>query len=198
MNVMEPIHETVTQESRNLLEAYDSLERASVEKVVELIKNCQGKIILSACGTSGMAARKIAHTLNVVGRPALFLNPADAPHGGLGVLQPQDLLILISKGGETSELLPIEKVARVKKVKTIVVTENRDSRLARQSDCVLFVKVEKEPDQFNLMATGSTLAVISVFDAICILISKEEGYTKEDLALIHPGGAVGKRLCELT
>lgn len=197
MNVMEPIHEVVTQESHNLLEAYDSLEKDSVEQVVGLIKDCRGKIILSACGTSAMAARKITHTLNVVGRPALFLNPADASHGGLGVLQPQDIMILISKGGETGELLPIEKVARVKQIKTVVVTENRESQLARQSDCVLFVKVQKEPDQFNMMATGSTLAVISVFDAICILISKEEGYTKEDLALIHPGGAVGKRLCGL-
>lgn len=194
MDVIQSIKNTLELESQGLMEVHNSFDTQAVVHIVQLLKDCRGKIVLSACGTSGMAARKTAHTLNVVGCPAVFMSPADALHGGLGFLQENDILILISKGGETNELIPIEHVAHKKKVRVIVVTENEDSELAKQGDYLLKVKISREPDEFNMMATGSTLAVISIFDAICIAIARSKGYRKEDLALIHPGGAVGRRL----
>lgn len=194
MDIVESMKNTLELESQGLMEVHDSFDTQTAAQIVQLLKDCKGKIILSACGTSGMAARKTAHTLNVVACPAMFMSPADAVHGGLGFVQENDLLILISKGGETNELIPIERVARKKAVKIIAVTENEDSELAKQADYILKIKISREPDEFNLMATGSTLAVISMFDAICIAIARSKGYRKEDLALIHPGGAVGKRL----
>jgi KpsF/GutQ family protein len=143
-----------------------------------------------------MAAKKVVHSLNCIECPALFLTPSDAIHGGLGVLQKNDILILISKGGNTSELLKLVPACRAKGAALIVVTENLDSEIARAADILLKVKVEREPCRFNMLATASTLAVISTFDSICIALMQYKGYTREQFAVIHPGGAVGERLIE--
>ena len=156
--------------------------------------NCRGKVILSGCGTSAMAAKKIAHSLNCIEIPALFLTPSDAVHGGLGVLQEEDVLILISKGGNTQELVNLIPACRTKHALLIGVSENPDSAIAREADIYLRVKVAREPCRFNMLATASTLAVISVFDSICIALMQMTGYTREQFAVIHPGGAVGDRL----
>ena len=115
-------------------------------------------------------------------------------HGGLGVAQPADIAILISKGGNTCEILDLVSPLKAKHVPIIGVTENPDSAVGRASDLLLRVKVDREPDDFNMLATASTLAVIAVFDAICIALMKVTGYTKTQFAVIHPGGAVGERL----
>lgn len=163
-------------------------------QTVHAICDCRGKVILSGCGTSAMAAKKIQHSLNCVERPALFLTPSDAVHGGLGVLQKEDILILISKGGNTEELVRLIPACKTKEALLIAVSENPGSILAKEADIYLQVKVEREPCRFNMLATSSTLAVISVFDAICIAMMQLTGYTKEQFAVIHPGGAVGDRL----
>ena len=156
--------------------------------------NCKGKVILSGCGTSAMAARKVAHSLSCIEIPALFLSPADAVHGALGVLQREDILILISKGGNTQELVNLIPACKTKDALLIGVSENPESVIARQADIYLKVKVEQEPCRFNMLATASTLAVIATFDAICIALMQMTGYTREQFAVIHPGGAVGERL----
>jgi KpsF/GutQ family protein len=159
-----------------------------------MLAECKGKIITSGAGTSAAAARKIAHSLSCVERPSLFLSPADAVHGGLGVVQPGDVAILISKGGGTKELLALVPALETKQVAIIGVTENGESPLARASDLLLKVRVEKEADEFNMLATTSTMAVIAVFDAVAIALMQYTGYTREQFAVIHPGGAVGERL----
>jgi len=141
-----------------------------------------------------MAARKIAHSLCCVERPAQFLTPSDAVHGALGVLQKDDILILISKGGNTAELINLIPACKTKGALLIGVSESEKSTIAEQADIFLKIKVSAEPDPFNMLATASTLAVISVFDAICITLMKVTGYTREQFAVIHPGGAVGERL----
>ncbi|MDO5444412.1 MAG: SIS domain-containing protein [Eubacteriales bacterium] len=176
---------------RNLTEV---LDEASVLKVAEALKNCKGKVILSGCGTSAQAAKKIAHSLSCIEIPALFLSPADAVHGALGVLQKEDVFILISKGGNTKELVNLIPACKTKGALLIGVSENSDSVIARESDIFLFVKVDQEPCRFNMLATASTLAVISTFDAICIALMQMTGYTREQFAVIHPAGAVGDRL----
>ena len=188
------IYRVIRAEAGSLQALPDSLDTEALTRVIHALADCRGKIILSGCGTSGMAARKIAHSLCCVERPAQFLTPSDAVHGALGVLQKDDILILISKGGNTAELVKMIPACKTKGALLIAVSESADSTMAREAVIFLRIKVSAEPDPFNMLATASTLAVISVFDAICITLMKVTGYTKEQFAVIHPGGAVGERL----
>jgi len=185
---------TWTIEAQSIANLIESMSREAVLETVKLIGDCKGKIIVAGCGTSAAAARKIAHSLCCVERPACYMNPADAVHGGLGLLRKEDIFILISKGGNTVEILNMIPACRTKGAKLIGVTENPDSVLGREADILLKVKVEKEPCPFNMLATASTMAVIAVFDAICIALMHYTGYTRDQFSVIHPGGAVGSRL----
>lgn len=192
--ILSEINRCLTMEAESIAQLRQSLEREGVLAVAGALMNCKGKVILSGCGTSAMAARKIAHSLSCIEIPALFLSPADAVHGALGVLQQEDILILISKGGNTQELVNLIPACKTKGALLIGVSENPASVIARQADLYLKVKVEREPCRFNMLATASTLAVIATFDAICIALMQMTGYTREQFAVIHPGGAVGERL----
>jgi KpsF/GutQ family protein len=173
-----------------------SVDREALARCVQVIADCTGRIVTAGVGTSAAAARKIAHSLSCVERPSFFLSPADAVHGALGAVQPGDVAILISKGGGTREILNLIPALHTKKVFMIAVTEKEDSPLARESGLLLRVAVEKEADSFNMLATTSTAAVVAVFDAVCIALMQHTGYTREQFAVIHPGGAVGESLVE--
>lgn len=192
--ILSEVRRCIGVEADSLIKLRSELDEVAVLSVAKALMDCRGKIIISGCGTSAMAARKIAHSLCCIEIPALFLDSADAVHGGLGVLQAEDILILISKGGGTQELLRLIPACRTKGSTLIAVSENRDSPLAQSADIYLPVRVEREPCRFNMLATASTLAVISIFDAICIALMQMTGYTKEQFAVIHPAGAVGDRL----
>jgi KpsF/GutQ family protein len=185
---------TLEAEAGELRRLPDFLDFGDLEKAVRIIGDCRGRIVLSGCGTSAMACKKICHSLNCVERSAVFLVPSDAVHGGLGLLRKEDVVVLVSKGGNTGELVKLIPACRTKGVTLIVVTENPASALGKAADLTLAVRVEKEPCPFNMLATASTLAVIAVFDAICIALMSYTGYTKEQFAVIHPAGAVGDRL----
>jgi KpsF/GutQ family protein len=172
------------------------VDPASLVRCVEVLAACQGKVLTTGAGTSAAAARKIAHSLCCVERPALFLSPGDAVHGGLGAVQPGDVVIAISKGGGTREIVNLLPAIRAKQALLIGVTECPDSVLGRRCDLLMRVKVKREPDPFNMLATASTLAVVAVFDAVCIALMRVMGYTKNQFALIHPSGAVGDRLLQ--
>ena len=176
---------------RNLSHLIDKKEFISI---VKTIADCKGKIVTSGAGTSAVIAKKISHSLSCIEKPSFFLSPSDAVHGALGSIKHEDLAILISKGGNTNEIVNLIEPLKIKKVTIIAVTENSNSILAKNSNLVLKVKVEKEADDFNMLATSSTLTVISVFDAICVVLMEYMNYTKEQFAIIHPGGAVGERL----
>ncbi len=194
-NIIEKsITDTLTMESEALLEIRDGIDWETLENVVDVLMNCTGKIILSGCGTSGEAAKKIAHTLCCIECPALFLSPSAALHGALGVTRKGDVVILFSKGGQTQEINNMLQSLHQKQVTIIGVTENSTSELAKESDIFLKVQVSREPDDFNMLATSSTLSVIALFDAAAIAITRVRGYTKEQFAVIHPGGAVGIKL----
>ncbi len=152
------------------------------------------KAVTSGCGTSAAAARKIAHTLSCVEIPAVFMEPSDAVHGGLGMVQEGDVVVLLSKGGKTEEITMLAAPCRTKGAMVVAVTEAPDSVLAKESDMLLTVKVGKEPDPFNMLATSSIMAVIAMFDAISIALMQLSGFTREKFAVIHPHGAVGERL----
>ena len=185
---------TWTIEAKSVEALKEDMSKENVLQVVKLIGDCTGKILVTGCGTSAAAAKKVVHSLCCVERPACYLNPSDAVHGGLGLLQKDDILILISKGGNTTELVNLISACKKKNAKLISVTENTKSMISTNADVVLKVNVEKEPDPYNMLATASTMAVIAVFDAICIALMFYTNYTKEKFAVIHPGGAVGERL----
>jgi len=193
-DLWESAKNTWSIEAQSISSLIDTIEKESVLKVIELIGDCKGRIVVAGCGTSAAAARKIAHSLCCVERPACYLNPADAVHGALGLLQKDDVFVLISKGGNTREIISMIPACKTKGAKLIGITENPGSVLAREADILLKVKVDKEPCPFNMLATASTMAVIAVFDAICIALMHYTNYTREQFSVIHPGGAVGDRL----
>jgi KpsF/GutQ family protein len=181
-------------EATALARLSETVDAAAFTRCVELLAACRGRVLTTGCGTSAAAARKIAHSLCCIERPAAFLSPGDAVHGGLGLVQPDDVVLAISKGGGTREIVNLIPSVKAKRASLVGVTENPESVLAREADLLLRVRVEREPDEFNMLATASTLAVIAVFDAVCVSLMRVTGYTRQQFALIHPGGAVGDRL----
>ena len=194
VEILSEVTRCLQTEADSIWALIDDLNPDTVISVAKALRDCKGKIIVSGCGTSAMAAKKIVHSLNCIEIPALFLTPSDAVHGGLGVLQKEDILILISKGGNTIELVNLIPACRTKGAMLIGVSECSDSEIAKNADLYLKVAVKQEPCHFNMLATASTVAVISTFDAICIALMQMTGYTREQFAVIHPGGAVGERL----
>lgn len=180
--------------SAELARLASSVDTAAFVRLVEALGGTSGRIAVGGVGTSGAAAKKIAHSLCCIERPAYFLSPGDAVHGALGAVQPGDPVILISKGGGTKEIVNLLPSLRTKKAFIVAVTEKEDSPLARSADLVMKVKIEREADEFNMLATTSTMAVTAVFDAVCIALMTYTNYTREQFAVIHPSGAVGERL----
>ena len=193
-DIISEVTRTLEIEANSIASLIKTLDMQAVKKVTEVFADCKGRIVLSGCGTSAMAAKKIAHSLSCIERPAFFLTPSDAVHGALGVLQKGDILVLISKGGNTTELTRLIPACKTKGVYLIGITEEPSSIIGQEADICLKIKVEREPCRFNMLATASTLAVISVFDAICIALMQVTGYTRVQFSVIHPAGAVGDRL----
>ena len=150
--------------------------------------------VICACGSSGFAGRKFAHSLCCVEKPAKFIPPSDGLHGGMGALQKGNALILVTKGGKSDELIPLTHIAKSKGAKIITVTAHTDAPLAKASDAVLLLPDVPESDRYGVMSTASFAATIGIFDALMMGIMEETDYDAATFARIHPGGAVGKRL----
>lgn len=180
-------------ERKAVADVLATLDRESFAAAVDALSKC-GRIITSASGSSGIAAKKFAHTLCCIERPAQYLPPCEAMHGGLGAVQKGDVVVLVSRGGKTGELLPVLDVSIKKGAVIIGVTENMDSPIAKHSDIVLPMHIEQESDKYNMQATASYIATVALFDALICAVMEETDYRKEQFALIHPGGAVGERL----
>ena len=190
---MSIVKNSINTEAKAILDILTYLDEESFTKAVDAICKSE-RIITCASGSSGIAAMKLAHSLCCVERPAKFMSPAEAVHGGLGCVQQGDTVIMVSRGGKTVELLPIIDVVKRKKATLVAVTENVDSPLALNSDILIPMHIEKETDRLNVMATASFAATIAIFDAIIVAVMEETDYKKEQFALIHPGGAVGELL----
>jgi arabinose-5-phosphate isomerase len=177
-----------------------SLDRNAMDRIVELlltVKKNSKKVITAGCGTSGIAAEKIAHTLSVVEVPAFFLSPANSIHGGMGAIQQGDVVVLLSKGGTSKEILNYIPVCKAKGAMIIGVTEVPDSTLGKHCDILFNIVVKREPDPWNLIASGSILAVLAAWDAVIFTIMELNGFTKEEFFLTHPGGSAGEKLAAL-
>ncbi len=163
-------------------------------RVVNLILNSSGRVIITGMGKSGIIARKIVATLNSTGTPSLYLHPVDAIHGDLGVVRKEDIVICISKSGDTVEILRLIPIFKQIGVPIISMVGNVNSQLARLSDYVLNVSVKEEACPYNLAPTASTTAALAMGDALAIALLEKRNFTKENFALFHPGGNLGKRL----
>jgi len=192
--IVEIFHSALELEAITIQNLKKNIDPNTIINLVHTISNRSGRLFTTGAGTSAAAARKIAHTFCCVGIPCCFLVPSDSVHGGLGALQENDLVIAISKGGNTKDIVQMIPGIKGKKAKLIAVTENEESVLAKNSDFFLKVKIVKEIDPFNMLATSSTIAVIAIFDAIACILITYLNYKKEDFAIIHPSGAVGERL----
>jgi arabinose-5-phosphate isomerase len=166
----------------------------SVPRAIALMEACKGRVVVSGIGKSGHIARKIAATLASTGTPALFLHPAEAAHGDLGMVTPQDVLIAISYSGESSELAVVIPAVKRMGVPVIAMTGKPGSRLAQVSDVHLDVGVDKEACPLNLAPTASTTVTLALGDALAVALLELRGFKPEDFALSHPGGALGRRL----
>lgn len=169
------------------------VDEGTLENVVRMLASSE-RIMTSGCGNSGIACKKFAHTLCCVGKNAAFMPSNEALHGGMGGLKENDIMVMLSRGGKTAELIPIAEICKRRKIKLILFTENKESVLAKMSDLVVLFSVGRESDKYNYMATTSIILPMILFDAVIAGIMELTGYKREDFALIHPNGAVGEML----
>ena len=170
------------------------LSRESVERAVELLAQCRGKVVAVGIGKSGHIAQKVAATLTSTGTPAVFLHPSDALHGGIGVVNGDDVIIVISNSGETAEVLELVPYMQHRRAPVVAVVGNLNSTLARRADVVLDASVEQEACPLNLAPTTSTTVALALGDALAMALMSLKRLTPEDFAMNHPGGRLGKRL----
>jgi len=161
---------------------------------VALLRNCRGRVIVTGMGKSGIICRKIAATLTSTGTAAIFLHPAEARHGDLGMIQGDDIVVALSYSGETDEVLLLLETIRRLGAKLIAITGGPRSTLAQAADVVLDCSVAEEACPMNLVPTASTTAALAIGDALAMTLLVEKGFREEDFASLHPGGKIGKRL----
>ncbi len=163
-------------------------------QAVEIVQSCRGRVVLTGMGKSGFIAKKIAATLASTGTPALFLHPAEGVHGDLGMVVRGDVVLAISNSGETGELISLLPAFKRLGVRLVSLVGNSRSTLARESDVALDVGVAEEACPLNLAPTASTTAALAMGDALAVAVIERRGIRKEDIALMHPGGTLGKKL----
>lgn len=194
---MESIRETALQvidNEANSILGLKELLTEDFDKVVELIYNSSGNVVVSGIGKSANIAQKIVATLNSTGTTAVFMHAADAIHGDLGIIRDNDIVVVVSKSGETPEIKVLIPLIKIRSNKLVAIVGNRDSYLASQADFVLDTTVPREACPNNLAPTSSTTAQLVMGDAMAVALLKMRGFTAQDFARFHPGGALGKRL----
>jgi arabinose-5-phosphate isomerase len=164
------------------------------EKAIKLLLECRGRVIVTGMGKSGIICRKIAATLSSTGTPAIFLHPAEAIHGDLGVIQSDDVVVALSNGGETEELLRILETIKRLGARLIAMTGDCNSTLGKAADVALDCGVSEEACPLNLVPTASTTAALALGDALAMTLLVAKGFQQQDFAHLHPGGKLGKRL----
>ncbi len=190
---LEHARRVLTIEAEAILALIPRLGESFV-KAVELLSSCRGRVVLTGMGKSGFIAKKIAATLASTGTPALFLHPAEGVHGDLGMVVRGDVVVAISNSGVTPELLDLLPFLKRFGVRLISLVGDPKSTLARQSDIFLDVSVKEEACPMNLAPTASTTAALAMGDALAVALLEKRGFQREDFALLHPGGSLGRRL----
>ena len=181
-------------EADAITRAAEQLQPSQVERAIAYLVACQGKVVVSGVGKSGIVARKIAATMTSTGTLATYLHPGDALHGDLGIVTGEDVAIVLSNSGETDEIIAMLPYLQHRKVPIIAILGNLDSTLGRRADVVLDASVAREACPLNLAPTASTTVALAVGDAIAMTLMQAKALTPEDFAQNHPAGRLGKRL----
>ena len=179
---------------------------ADFTTALDLLFSCQGRVIVTGMGKSGIIARKIAATLSSTGTPAHYLHPADAVHGDLGMLVKGDVVVALSYSGETEEILRLLATIRRVGIKLITITGDslyingkaKRSTLAQSADCALDCSIAREACSMGLAPTASTTAMLALGDALAVALAEKRGFKEEDFADLHPGGKLGKKLARVS
>ena len=185
--------EAVDTEAEALKKLAQSLDEAFA-RAVEAVLRTEGRVIISGIGKSANVGVKIVATLNSTGTPAVFMHAADATHGDLGIIQPGDIVLIISRSGNTPEIKLLTALVKDLGFPVIALTANKNSFLARQADYLLHTPMDREADPFNLIPTVSTTLQMAMGDALAVAVLRERQFSKEDFAKNHPGGMIGKQL----
>jgi len=166
----------------------------SFVKACEACENCKGKIIVMGLGKSGHIADKIAATFASTGTPAFFIHPSEAIHGDLGMIDKEDVVLILSNSGETEEIVSLIPMIKKMGITIIALTGNKKSKLSKEASVHVYVEVKEEACPMNLAPTASTTAALAMGDAIAVALLEKKGFTKEDFAKSHPGGSLGRKL----
>ncbi|MEW4925243.1 KpsF/GutQ family sugar-phosphate isomerase [Algibacter sp. 2305UL17-15] len=191
--ILDTARQTIEMEGKAILNL-SKLVDDDFADAVELIFNSKGRVIITGIGKSAIIANKIVATLNSTGTPSIFMHAADAIHGDLGLILDNDVVVCISKSGNTPEIKVLVPLIKMAKNKMIAITGNPESFLVQQADYVLNTYVEKEACPHNLAPTTSTTAQLVIGDALAICLLEKRGFSSKDFAKYHPGGALGKKL----
>src|SRR3989304_3441519 len=191
MNEIETGRRVLDIEAR-AIDTLRSRLNSSFTDAISLLYNCKGRVVVTGMGKSGLIGRKIAATFASTGTPAFFLHPAEGIHGDIGMIMPDDTIMAISNSGETDEILALLPVFKKTNLRMICLTGNTDSTLSKNSDVVLDISIEEEACPMNIVPTASTTATLAMGDAIAVTLLEKREFRKEDFALFHPGGALGR------
>jgi arabinose-5-phosphate isomerase len=192
-NIIGIAQNTIRQEANAINNLYDTIN-TDFEKAVTLILNCKGRLVISGIGKSAIVAQKIVASLNSTGTPSLFLHAADAVHGDIGMVQPDDIVMIISKSGDSPEIKVLVPIIKNFKNCLLAMCGNMESYLAKAADIALNTTVSEEACPNNLAPTSSTTAQIVIGDALTVCLMESRGFNSDDFAKFHPGGTLGKKL----
>ena len=193
-NCFSQVVELLRLESAAIEQAANRLKPETIERAVDLLMNCRGKIVVLGVGKSGVIGQKIAQTMTSTGTVAVFVHPSDALHGSLGIISSGDVVVALSNSGETDEILQLLPALKKRNVAIIAIIGNTDSTLARNAEIVLDASVDKEACPLNLAPTASTTVALALGDALAMALMQCKNWTAEDFAANHPAGRLGKRL----
>jgi arabinose-5-phosphate isomerase len=192
-NIIELAQQIMHQEAKAIEDLATGLGD-SFYQCAQLLSECRGMIWITAVGTSASVATRFAHILTCCGARSIFISPSDGLHGHTGVIQPEDILIAMSRGGESKEVMEMTLIGKDRGAKTVAFVHNTESTLAKISQYILPIPSKQEYELMGYLATTSTVAYSAICDALCAVVLEANGYTPEQFAKTHPGGAVGQAL----
>lgn len=193
MDILNELRHVVEVESNAVRDFADQIDE-SFEEAVNTIFDCQGKVVVTGVGKSGHIGKKFAATLASTGTPAFFVHSTEGVHGDLGMIEKEDIVIMISNSGETGEVLSVLPTLNKIGVKKIAITSKENSTIAKNSDISMIYKYEREADENGLAPTTSSTLTLVLCDAVAVTVSKLKQFNKEKFHLYHPGGSLGKQL----
>ncbi|HDT15604.1 MAG TPA: KpsF/GutQ family sugar-phosphate isomerase [Firmicutes bacterium] len=193
MNIREEAKKVLQIEAEAIISAEEKINDDFV-KAVDILKSCTGKVVVAGIGKSGLIGQKICATLSSTGTPSVFIHPVEAVHGDIGLIMKDDAVLILSQSGETEEIIRMIPAIKRLSVPVIAVTGKTGSSLAKAADCVLDSSVAEEACPMNLAPTASTTVQLALGDALAVVLLKSRDFKKEDFAMLHPGGALGRKL----